>query len=141
MNTEFYIYVKGQAVSVSKEIYLSYASMIRHERYQLDKDKQGGKMLYSNLDTPEILGEEMISSGRLSNPTEQAFFDKLLMEQLYTAIATLNDFERLLIRDLYFADKSQSQISRETGISQQLISYRTKQLLKKLRALLDEKVF
>lgn len=138
MNKQFYIYVKGQAVPVSDEIGRVYTSMIRHERYIRHKDKQGGKILYSDLDTPETLGEEMIPSGQISNPVEQAFFDKCLIENLYAAIAMLDDFEQTLIRELYFADKSQSQLSRETGIPRQTIGYQAKRALNKIRTLLDE---
>ncbi|MCL2547027.1 MAG: sigma-70 family RNA polymerase sigma factor [Oscillospiraceae bacterium] len=108
---------------------------------QYSTDGIRSKLLNSDLDTEETLGEEMIPSGRISNPVEQAVMERLLIEQLYAAIARLDEYERELIAELYFADKSQSQLSKETGISQQLISYRAKQTIKKLRFLLDEKLF
>ena len=138
MNKPFYIYVKGQAVEVSHDIYVTYHSMVARARYLNRRDRKHGTIHLSDLDTDESLGEEMIPSSKISNPVEQAFFDKCLIESLYTAIKALSDFEQMLLRELYFADKSQSQLSRETGIPQQTISYRASRTLDKLRRLMTD---
>ena len=133
-----YIYVKGQAVEVSPEIYKTYHAMIAHAQYLGRRDKKHGTFLYADLDENEILGEDIISSGRISNPVEQAFFDKCLMENLYTAIASLDEFERKLIREIFFADKSHRALSREWGMPRQTIDYQVKRALRKLRDLLTD---
>ena len=138
MNKPFYIYVKRQAVEVSHEIYVTYHSMVANAQYQKRRDKKHGTIHFTDLDTDELLGEEMIPSGQISNPVEQAFFDKCLIENLYTAIAALNDFEKMLLRELYFADKSQSQLSREIGMPRQTVAYQAQRALDKLRRLMAD---
>jgi len=138
MNTQFYIYIGGNPVEVSAEIYYTYHTMARREKYQYERDNAKGTYLYSNLDTNEVLGEEMIPSSKISKPVEHEVFEKFTIEQLYIAIGRLDERERDLIGALYFEGKSQSQLSRETGIPQQTISYQSDKVLKKLRSLMDE---
>jgi len=138
MNTQFHIYIGGNPVEVSAEIYYTYHTMARREKYQYERDNANGTYLYSNLDTDEVLGEEMIPSSKISKPVEHEVFEKFTIEQLYTAIGKLDERERDLIATLYFEGKSQSQLSRETGIPQQTISYQSDKVLKKLRSLMDE---
>jgi len=65
MNTQFYIYIGGNPVEVSAEIYYTYHTMVRREKYQYERDNANGTYLYSNLDTNEVLGEEMIPSSKI----------------------------------------------------------------------------
>jgi RNA polymerase sigma factor (sigma-70 family) len=138
MHKQFHIFIRGQAVEVSEEIYRTYHTMARRERYLYERDNANGTFHYANLDTEELTGEETIPSGRISKPVEQEVLDKLTIEQLYTAIGKLDEHEQDLIRALFFEEKSQSQLSRETGIPQQTISYQADKALKKLRFLMTE---
>jgi len=58
--------------------------------------------------------------------------------QLYAAISRLDESEQRLIGELYFAEKTQLQLSHEIGIPQQTISFRAKKALVKLRNRLAE---
>ena len=138
MNTQFYIYVKGQAVEVSHEIYAIYHSMIARARYLKRRDKKHGTIHFSELDRDDLLGEEMIPSSKISKPVEHEVFEKFTVEQLYVAIGKLDEEERDLIRALYFEETSQSELSRETGVPQQTISYRVARVLNKLRKLMTD---
>ena len=138
MAHNFHIYINGQAVPVTAEVYKAYYSMKSHERYLERKDKTKGKVLYSDLDTADVLGEEMIPSSKISKPVEQAVIDKFLKERLYSGIANLSDDEQELIRKLYFEGKSQSELSRETGIPRQTIGHYAKQTLEKLRIFIEK---
>ena len=138
MTNDYYIVINDEAVPVSEDVYRAYHAMAEHERYLERKDKRRGKTLYSDLDTDELLGEEMIPSSKIANPVEQAVMDKFLKLQLYAGIAMLTADEQALIHTLYVEEKSQSQLSRETGIPQQTISYRAQQILKRLRKFIEE---
>ena len=138
MAHQFNIYINGQVVEVTAEVYKTYHSMKAYEQYLERKDKINGKILYSELDTAEILGEEMIRSNQISKPVEQAVMDKFQKERLYIAISKLSNNEKAVIRGLYFEEKSQWELSYETGIPQTTISYRVKQALKKLRKIITE---
>ena len=135
---QYHIYIRNKAVVVTEEVYRTYWSLTEHERYLELKDTQRGTFSYNDLDTDDRQGEEIISSGRISNPVEQEVFDKLLKIKLYESIAKLDEYERNLISALFFEEKTQTQLSRETGIPQQTISFRLQKTLEKLRFLLDE---
>ena len=57
---KYRIRVDGILVDVSKEVYRAYYSIERHTRTLDEKDIRNGKVLYSDLDTDELLGEDMI---------------------------------------------------------------------------------
>ena len=59
-NKSYRIRVDGILVEVSEEVYRAYYSIERHTRTLDEKDTRNGKVLYSDLDTKELLGEEMI---------------------------------------------------------------------------------
>lgn len=128
---EYYIYVNGQAVAVSREVYTTYIAMAEHERYVERKDRANGKL-------PELPSDEQIHSGRICSPVEQQVFQQWQTEQLYAAIAQLGESEQWLVGELYFAGKSQSRLSREMGVSQPAVYYRARRVLKKLRGIFRE---
>jgi DNA-directed RNA polymerase specialized sigma subunit len=127
---KYYININGQAITVSQEIYRVYVSMAEHERYLERKDRANGLL-------PEMPEEKRIYSGKITSPVEQQVFQQWQAEQLYIAISRLDKNEQWLIGELYFAEKSQSQISRELKIPRRTLCYRTNQALKKLRAIMN----
>ncbi len=57
---EYLIKVQGQLIPVTKEVYLIYYRMKRHELYLEEKDRAHGVFYYSALDTEETKGEDAI---------------------------------------------------------------------------------
>ena len=58
---KYYIYIdKKTQVEVTEEVYRAYSQMERHERHLVEKDRSHGVVLYSNLDTGNTLGEEIL---------------------------------------------------------------------------------
>jgi len=137
MNKEYVIRIQGQLVAVSEEIYKSYYSMKNHEEYLEKKDLLCGKVLYSDLDTEDIQGEDAIPD-LLTPSVEDIIETALMIEKLRECIKVLSVAEQELIKDLYFQEKSQAQLARETGIKQQTYSYREKRILEKLKKLLEK---
>jgi RNA polymerase sigma factor (sigma-70 family) len=66
--------------------------------------------------------------------------DKLLLEILFSALAELTDDERGLIDALFFDEKSERELSKETGVPNQTIHSRKLSVLKKLKKLLEKKL-
>lgn len=96
---EYYIYVNGQSVAVTQEVYTTYIAMAEHERYLERKDRANGLL-------PEMPSDEQIHSGRITSPVEQQVFQQWQAEQLYSAIAQLDENEQWLVGELYFAEKT-----------------------------------
>ncbi|MDD3228984.1 MAG: sigma-70 family RNA polymerase sigma factor [Oscillospiraceae bacterium] len=134
---EYQIKVQGQLVPVSKEVYLTYYRMRRRELHLEEKDSAHGVFYYSALDTEETSGEDAIPD--LTSPrVEDAAVDKLLAEKLHQCLAALTKEEQELIFLLFFQNKSERQVSDETGIHYMTIHDRKVKILRTLKKLLEK---
>ncbi|WP_312699241.1 sigma factor-like helix-turn-helix DNA-binding protein [Sedimentibacter sp.] len=133
---EYKIKIQGQLISVSEEIYLEYYRMKRRELHLEEKDKAHRVFLYSALDTEETSGEDAIPD--ITSPkVEDVVTDKLLAEKLHQCLNQLTKEEQELIYILFFQNKSEHQVSRETGIAQKTIHNRKVRILSRLKKLLE----
>lgn len=134
---EYQIKVQGQLVTVSKEIYLTYHRMKRREIYLEERDTANGVFYYSAMDTTEINGEDGIPD--LASPrVEDVAVDKLIVEKLHWCLGQLGKEEQELIFTLFFQNKSEHQLSRETGIAQKTIHNRKVRILAQLKKLMEK---
>ena len=134
---QYILKISGSLVEVSEEIYSVYYQMARRAKHLAEKDEQHGVTSYDALDTDELLGEEMIPDKR-SEPVEDIAIRALMYEKLHWCLDQLTENERQLIWKLYFQGKSQMDLEKETGVMQQTISYREKQICKKLKKLMEK---
>lgn len=100
-NRKYRIRVDGILVDVSEEVYHAYYSMERHTRTLDEKDIRNGKVLYSDLDTDELLGEEMLPN-RNAEQVEDSAICRVLREKLHHQLAMLSAQDMELIQALYF---------------------------------------
>ena len=133
----YQIKVQGQLVPVSEEVYLTYYRMDRRERHLEEKDRAHGVFSYHALDTTEINGEDVIPD-IVSPRVEDLIVDKLIAEKLHRCITQLTEKEQALITALYFQGKTQVELEKETGIKQQTISYRERQIRMKLKKMMEK---
>lgn len=133
---KYVIKIPGQLVEVTEEIYLTYYRMRRRELFLEEKDMQHGISRYSDLDTEEILGEEMIPD-RTSEDIQDTVVAKLMTERLQQCLRLLPDAERELIHALYFEGLSERQLSKRTGLPQKTINDRKHKALRRLKNWLE----
>ncbi len=134
---EYRIKVQGQLVPVTEEVYLTYYRMKRRELHLEEKDTAHGVFYYSALDTTETNGEDAIPD--LKSPrVDDIAVDKVMAQKLRQCIAQLSKEEQDLIFALYFQGKTQMELERETGIKQQTISYRDRQIRLKLKKMMEK---
>ena len=94
---EYQIRIPGRLVPVSKEVYLAYYRMARREQFVFEKDRRAGVAYYSDLDTEETLGEEMIPD--LDAPAvETAAVTHVMREALREALISLSEADLRLIQ-------------------------------------------
>ncbi len=134
---EYQIKIQGQLVPVTEEVYLTYYRMKRRELHLEEKDTAHGVFYYSALDTEETNGEDAIPD-RTSPRVEDIAVDKAMAQKLRQCIAQLSKEEQDLIFDLYFQGKTQMELERETGVKQQTISYRDRQIRQKLKKMMEK---
>lgn len=131
MAEKYIIRVQGELVEVTEEVYRAYHGIERRLLTLDEKDERNGKTLYSDLDTAEILGEEMIPDLDAVS-VEDAAITLVLHDQLQRALSLLAPPERKLIDEIYFKDLSERQVSKQSGVPYMTIHNRKVRILKKL---------
>ena len=111
---KYIIKISGKLVEVTPEVYGEYYRMNRYARYQEERDRLHGKTLYSNLDSNEMLGEELISD-QSALSTEDAAIAHILSEKLHRCLEMLPDKARQKI-----LCKSRQAVVKETGANQRI---------------------
>lgn len=133
---KYHIRSSQTSIEVTQEVHCAYHSVERHLRTLDDKDRRNGKISYDNLDTEDLLGEEMIPD-RDAVSVEDAAIALVMHQQLHQALQLLSESEQELIHALYFQELSERKLSQRTGIHYMTIHSRKVKILKKLRKLLE----
>jgi len=132
--THYFIRVHGKLVPVNKAIYSEYYRMYRRERYLEERDITHGKILYSDLDNSDLLGEELMFDTNTES-VEQIVINKVMIEKLVECLNLLCHAERMLIDALFYNGMTEREYSAVSGIPQQTINSQKAQLLEKLKKL------
>lgn len=129
------IYINNKPINVTEEIYNTYWEEYEKEKFQ---NKQYQKYVLSidvTFGSQEFnpLELELLSG---TNPTLDYIHELELYERLVRVLFSLNPMEIDLVLSVYFDDMSQTEYAIQIGVSQQVIHYRHKKLMKKLKKLL-----
>lgn len=135
-NREKYIIkIDDVLVEVSREVYDAYYSVERHLRTLDEKDERNGTVQYSNLDTKETLGVEMLQDLTAETVEDEALL-RVLSERLHQCLSLLPVSDQKLIRAIYFMNLTEREYASQIGISQKGVNKRKHKILKKLRKML-----
>jgi len=135
MAKEYYLYVRGQKVKVSEDIYKVYWREKEHEKYLEQVDKKNHLLFFSSLNHD---GNFVNNLADESVDVEKIIETRILIETVRKAMSRLNDEERDIIERLYFNDETLSSVARSKKVSYQAIQWRKNNILKKLKVLLKE---
>ena len=135
MAKEYYLYVNGQRVKVSEQIYKVYWREKEHEKYLEQVDKKNHLLFFSSLDHDGNFVDNLADE---SVDVEKIIETRILIETVRKAMSELNDEEREIIERLYFNDETLSSVARSKKVSYQAIQWRKNNILKKLKVLLKE---
>ena len=97
MKKEFYLYVNGQKVKVSEEIYKVYWREREHEKYLEQVDRKKHLLFFSSLDQDGHFAENIIDE---SVDVEKIVETQMMIEAVRNAISRLNAEERDIIEVL-----------------------------------------
>ena len=134
---EYRIKIQGSLVDVTEEVYLTYYRMDRQARVVEEREQRNGVLLYSDLDTNESVAVEMFAD-KSSVPVEEQAISRIMCQNLRDCISHLTADEREIVFRRYWEGKSQSELAKDLCTSQQVISYREKNILSKLKKLLEK---
>ena len=135
MPKKYYLYVNGQRVKVSEQIYKVYWREKEHEKYLEQVDKKNHLLFFSSLDHDGNFVDNLADE---SVDVEKIIETQILIETVRNAVSRLNDEERDIIERLYFNDETLSSVARSKKVSYQAIQWRKNNILKKLKVILKE---
>ena len=135
MSKEYYLYVNGQRVKVSEQIYKVYWREKEHEKYLEQVDKKNHLLFFSSLDHDGHFVDNIVDE---SVDVENIVETQMINEAVRNAISRLNAEEREIIERLYFDDETLSSIASEKKVSYQAIQWKRTNILKKLKKFLEE---
>ena len=135
MKKEYYLYVNGQKVKVSEEIYKVYWREKEHEKYLEQVDRKNHLLFFSSLDQDGHFAETLVDE---SVDVEKIVETQMMIEAVRNAISRLNVEERDIIERLYFNDETLSSVARDKGVTYQTIQWRKDRILRKLKEILEK---
>ena len=135
MAREYYLYVRGQKIKVSEEIYKVYWLEKEHEKYLEQVERKNHLLFFSSLDHDGHFIDNIVDE---NVDVEKIVETQMMIEAVRNAISRFNEEERDIIERLYFNDETLSSIAKGKKVSYQAIQWRKNSILKKLRVLLEE---
>jgi len=111
MDKEYFIELNGRQIPVSKEVYYAFKRPAWKER----KRRQVRAEKELSLEAFADAGFEIPSGQAL---VDEILEDKLLLDMLFKALSELTDDERFLVNELFYQEKSERTVARETGLPQ-----------------------
>ena len=138
------IWIRGQFVEVTDEVYRAYMqgdrkmryfeNDLKTERFVLGKEGQVVQIIPSREDSLDRLVDE--NARQFSDEqesVESVVLHKREVDRLHTALSLLTPEERALIQALFFDERKESELAVELGISQPAVYKRKMKILKKLK--------
>ena len=142
------IWIRGQYVEVTDEVYRAYMqgdrkmryfeNDLKTERFVLGKEGQVVQIIPSREDSLDRLVDENAQQfSDEQESVESVVLHKLEVDRLHTALSLLTPEERALIQALFFEEKTERQYADELGVYRNAVHVRKMKVLKKLRSLLE----
>ena len=143
------IWIRGQYVEVTDEVYAAYMrgdrkmryfeNDLKTERFVLGKEGQVVQIIPSREDSLDRLVDENAQQfSDEQESVESVVLHKLEVDRLHTALSLLTPEERALIQALFFDERKESELAMELGISQPAVYKRKMKILKKLKIFLKK---
>jgi len=130
MSKTFYIQIGGEQVPVTEEVYRAFKRPAWAEdkrwKVRIDRERSLERLIADGFDIPsdDPLVDEIVA-------------DKFLLDMLMLALDKLTDDERGLVDALFFEEKSEREVARETGVPHQTVHSRKAAILRKLKSWLS----
>lgn len=135
MTKEYYLYVRGQKVKVSEDIYKVYWREREHEKYLERVDRKNHLLFFSSLDHDGHFVDNIIDE---SVDVEKIVETQMMIEAVRNAISKLNDEERDIIERLYFNDETVRAVAKLKDITHSALIKRRNKILEKLKKFIEE---
>jgi len=135
MPKEYYLYVNGQKVKVSEQIYKVYWREKEHEKYLEQVDKKNHLLFFSSLDHDGHYVDNIVDE---SVDVEKIVETQMMIEAVRNAISRLNAEERDIVERLYFNDETVRSVAKLKSITHPALIKRRNKILEKLKKFIEE---
>ena len=143
------IWIRGQFVEVTDEVYRAYMqgdrkmryfeNDLKTERFVLGKDGQVVQIIPSREDSLDRLVDENAQQfSDEQESVESMVLHKLKVDKLHTALSQMAPEDQVLIQALFFEERTESELAAALGISQPAVYKRKIKILKKLKIILEK---
>lgn len=144
MTNKFYLYVNGKPVEVTKELYTYYMRSKWRNQYRDVKLKNGRIIVDNDNGTMTFEGSKEVSLDSLLEqgaqvPDTAEPFDEVFIRNtwLHEALDKLSIRDRYIITQLYFEQKTETELAKLLDVSQAFIHKKKAKILDKLHELLE----
>lgn len=142
------IWIHGQLIEVTDEVYTAYMqgdrkmryfeNDLKTERFVLGEDGQTMQTIPSREDSLDRLMDENAQQfPDHSMSIEDVVFHKMSVDKLHTALLQLTKEEQALIYALFFDEKTEREYAEQLGVYRNAVHVRKMRILKKLKKLLE----
>ena len=145
---DFFLYIDGQPVVVTEEIYREYKRAEDKERYFMRRLKRGryvverekGNVLYL-LSQETSLEQPIEAIWNIPAPggtAEDMALKSYQLEKLQETLGSLPDMDRELIRELFYEGKTEREVCADLGMAKTTLHRRKSAVLEKLKKFLGK---
>lgn len=128
---KYFLPLHGVLMEVTKEEYAVYYKNRRRQKYIDESARKSGLFSYDALTTDDFNGEDVLVDRE--RDVEREAETRLLLEILRSALKTLSEEEKKLVKALYFEGYTEREWARISGIPQKTINDRKHRILKKIK--------
>ena len=132
MSKQYHIKLNGKLIPVSEEVYRAYKRPQWREKKQKIIRRQNEQSI-EHINESDAINQANLAQCGL----DEIIIENLLLDELHEAMLSLNDDERVLIYALFYNDKSERDVAKEIGVSQNTVNYHKKRVIEKLRKILE----
>jgi DNA-directed RNA polymerase specialized sigma subunit len=129
----FFIPIDGKLYETSEEIYKTYYSMDRRERYLEERSRKHELSYEALADVDYPVEEKMINKPK---NVDDDVITSILIEKMLLVISKLSEEEKQLIKELFFCWKSEVALAKEIGVARTTLQSRKYKILSKIKKLL-----
>ena len=144
-NNKYYLNISGNPVEVTEELYTYFMRSEWREWYRDVKQKQGNIIVDNDNSKISFEGGREVSLDNLLEkgaqiPDKSEAFDEVYIRKvwLHSALDKLSLRDKYIVTQLFFEQKTETEVAKEIGVSQAFIHKKKVRILDKLHKLLGE---
>lgn len=145
---DFYLYMDGQPIPVSEEVYREYYRAENKERYFMGRLKKGHTTVDPDtqqiqyIPSREVSYEQLLEQDWQFAAPDASVEDKVvradMLEKLEAVLHSLSAEELALLEALFYLEKTEREVAGLYDVSQNTIHYRKSRLLDKLKKMMEK---